>query len=71
MEKIRKFLKEEEGVIAVEYALLTGLIGLGLYCVIFTWAGSIANLFYKLTNLGNGINFNCASPGQYDSSYIP
>jgi len=48
VEKIRKFLKEEEGVIAVEYALITGFIGLGLVAVIGVWQQQLQSLFNSL-----------------------
>ena len=63
MEKIRKFLKEEEGVIAVEYALITGFIGLGLVAVVAAWETQLHNLFNKLAaSLSYDIGGSWCSP---------
>ena len=64
MEKIRKFLKGKEGVIAVEYALITGFIGLGLVAVISAWESQLHSIFTQLTNfLSQDGTYWCTPPG--------
>ena len=45
LEKIKNFVKEEEGATMVEYALLVALIGAALVAIITTLRGSIGELF--------------------------
>ncbi|MGD0230341.1 MAG: Flp family type IVb pilin [Syntrophorhabdales bacterium] len=52
MERIKRFLKDEEGVTMIEYALLAGLIAVALVTVIGTLKGNLSTLF---TTIGTSI----------------
>lgn len=53
MEKLTRFLKEEEGASMAEYALLVGLIAVALIAAITAFRGSIINTFNRVTNALN------------------
>jgi len=48
MEKIEKFLKDEEGVTAIEYALLAAVIALGIIVAVGLAKDAIVNVFNKI-----------------------
>ncbi|MDR3566500.1 MAG: Flp family type IVb pilin [Syntrophobacteraceae bacterium] len=50
MEIIKRFLKDEEGAVYVEYALLVGLVALAVVTAVTSLGTGISNLF---TNVGN------------------
>ena len=45
MEKIKKFLKEEEGVTAIEYGLIAAGIGVAIVAVVFLVGTQLNTLF--------------------------
>ena len=45
MEKIKKFLKDEEGVTAIEYGLIAAGIGVAIVVVVFLVGTQLNNLF--------------------------
>lgn len=56
MNKFAHFLKDESGATAIEYALLAGLIGVGIVSAAGTLTGSIGTLFGKITTKLNALN---------------
>jgi len=56
MELINRFIAEEQAADATEYALLIGLIALGIVVALGTFAGSLGNAFGNIgTSLGNHV----------------
>nr|WP_321454537.1 Flp family type IVb pilin [uncultured Cohaesibacter sp.] len=54
MKKFAHFLKDDSGATAIEYALLAGLIGVGIVAAATTLSSAITGLFEKIsTALGN------------------
>ncbi|SFN92363.1 pilus assembly protein Flp/PilA [Cohaesibacter marisflavi] len=53
MNKFTHFLKDESGATAIEYALLAGLIGVGIMAAASTLAGGVSTL---MTNVGNKLS---------------
>ncbi|WP_081077200.1 Flp family type IVb pilin [Burkholderia pseudomultivorans] len=49
---IKRFLKEEDGVTAIEYGLIAGLIAVGIVAGVSSIGGSLSNMF---SNLGSCI----------------
>jgi pilus assembly protein Flp/PilA len=49
LQKIKNFLKDDEGATMVEYALLVALIGVALIVVIQGLRGGIGNVFTNAT----------------------
>jgi pilus assembly protein Flp/PilA len=45
MEKIKKFLKEEEGVTAIEYGLIAAGIGVAIVATVFLVGNQLNKLF--------------------------
>ena len=50
IDKIKSFIKDEEGQSAVEYALVIGIIVLGLVAAFGVLSGSITNLINTAAN---------------------
>ncbi len=50
---LTSFIKDEEGVSAVEYALLLGMITVAIAVVINTYRSDLSNVF---VNAGNSVN---------------
>jgi pilus assembly protein Flp/PilA len=49
MEKIKRFLKEEEGVTVIEYAVIAGLIIVASIVIITTLGGQIQAVFQRVS----------------------
>jgi Flp pilus assembly pilin Flp len=49
MEKIKRFLKEEEGMETVEWAVMAGLIAAATVTIIVTLSGQITAAFQRLS----------------------
>ena len=47
---IRRFLRDEEGVTAIEYALMAALIALAIVGAVLLLGGKLANLFNLIGN---------------------
>ncbi len=53
LNKIMKFLKDEEGASAVEYGLIVGLVAVAAVAVLLTMGGNLSTLFDTVaTKLG-------------------
>ncbi|MFM0199169.1 Flp family type IVb pilin [Paraburkholderia fungorum] len=52
---IQQFLREEDGVAAIEYGLLAGLIAVGIIAAATTLGTDISSLFTKIATKLNGI----------------
>ncbi|MFL9859962.1 Flp family type IVb pilin [Paraburkholderia madseniana] len=52
---IQQFLREEDGVAAIEYGLLAGLIAVGIITAATTLGTDISALFTKIANKLNGV----------------
>ncbi len=50
MEKIKRFLKGEEGVTAIEYGLIAALIALAIIAAVTTIGGSLNTTFTKVSS---------------------
>jgi pilus assembly protein Flp/PilA len=50
MEKLLKFLKDEEGATAVEYGLLVALIAAAIVGIVLTLGGKIKDAFQTITD---------------------
>lgn len=62
LQKIRRFLKNEDGASAVEYGLIIGLIAVALILVLTTLGGGLGNLFQNVCDqLPNGV---CGGGGE-------
>ncbi len=48
MQKIKKFLKDEEGVTAIEYALIAAVIALGLLATLQSVRTAIMSVFNNI-----------------------
>ncbi|MCV6575258.1 MAG: Flp family type IVb pilin [Cohaesibacter sp.] len=48
MKNFARFMKDESGATAIEYALLAGLIGVGIVAAAETLEGSITALFDRI-----------------------
>jgi len=57
---IKRFLKEETGVTAIEYGLIAGLIAVAIVAGVSSIGGSLGNMF---TNLGKCITSPSATDG--------
>ncbi|CAE6754581.1 MULTISPECIES: Flp family type IVb pilin [Paraburkholderia] len=55
---IQQFLREEDGVAAIEYGLLAGLIAVGIITAATLLGTDISNLFNKIAGKLNGIAVN-------------
>ncbi|MDN0085047.1 Flp family type IVb pilin [Crenobacter sp. SG2305] len=51
-EMLKRFIRDERGVSAIEYGLIAGLIAAGLVGVLTTLGGDIKDLF---TSIGNAL----------------
>jgi len=52
MNKLLRFMKDEEGVTAIEYALIASLIALAIIAAVTSVGSSIINIFTRVsTNL--------------------
>lgn len=49
MEKLTRFLKDEEGAIGVEYALITGGVALAIAAAVFALGASLSGWFGSVT----------------------
>ena len=54
MERIRKFFRDEEGISAVEYALLLALIGAGIAAAAFALGGQVTTNITSATTALQG-----------------
>jgi pilus assembly protein Flp/PilA len=54
MEKLKKFLKKEEGVTAIEYGLIAAGIGVAIAAIVFTVGDSLNTLFTTVSNCLGG-----------------
>jgi pilus assembly protein Flp/PilA len=52
MEKIKKFLKEEDGVTAIEYTLIAAVIALGIFAAVGLVQGWITTNLTAVSGLG-------------------
>lgn len=50
MESIKKFLKGEEGVTAIEYGLIAAGIAVAVIAVVFILGGKISSAFQSVAN---------------------
>ena len=50
MEKIWKFIKDEDGLESVEYAIIAGLIVIGIVAAISTIGTNVASIFSDLAS---------------------
>nr|WP_320143555.1 Flp family type IVb pilin [uncultured Cohaesibacter sp.] len=55
MNKFTHFLKDESGATAIEYALLAGLIGVGIMAAASTLGGGISSLMNSIAGKLSGI----------------
>ena len=55
MKLFARFLKDESGATAIEYALLAGLIGVGIVAAAGTLEDAISGLFTRLGTALNGV----------------
>ncbi len=53
MELIKRFLKEEEGVTAIEYGLIAALIAVAIITILIAVGTSLNDIF---TRVNNGLN---------------
>ena len=53
---IRRFVKEEEGVAAAEYAIMLGMVAAALITVVVTFRESIEGVFTRTSGTLNGVN---------------
>jgi len=58
MEKLLRFLKEENGVTAIEYALIASVVALGILVALLFLRNSLRN---KYNTIANTVNTNYAS----------
>jgi pilus assembly protein Flp/PilA len=49
MEKIKKFLQDEEGVTAIEYGLIAAGIGVAIVTIVFLVGAQLNSLFSKVS----------------------
>ena len=49
MEKLLKFLKDEEGIVAIEYALIALLIAVGIYAAVEGLGEKLVTVFGTIT----------------------
>ena len=54
MKKLKRFLKDEEGVVMIEYALIGALIGVALIFVLKLTANSIGNILNDIRSALDG-----------------
>ncbi|MEN6421948.1 MAG: Flp family type IVb pilin [Smithella sp.] len=50
MEFIKKFLKDEEGVTAIEYGLIAAGIAVAIAAIVFTLGGNIRDAFTEVSD---------------------
>jgi pilus assembly protein Flp/PilA len=67
---IKRFIKEENGVTAIEYGLIAGLIAVAIVAGVTSIGGSLGNMF---TNLGTCISSpstasNCSTSSIFKSA---
>jgi pilus assembly protein Flp/PilA len=57
--KLMKFLRDEDGVTAIEYGLIAGLVAVALVVAVGSMTGGLSTIFsdlgVKLTNLGGKV----------------
>lgn len=51
----RRFLRDEEGVTAIEYGLIAALIALAIIVGATALGGGLNNLFQRIANILNGL----------------
>lgn len=49
MEKLLKFLKDEEGIVAIEYALIALLIAVAIVATVTALGGELKTVFTNIT----------------------
>jgi pilus assembly protein Flp/PilA len=54
MSALKRFLKNEDGVTAIEYGLIAALIGVAIIGVVGTVGGSLKNTFTSVSNSLDG-----------------
>ena len=54
-DQIAKFLHEEDGVTALEYGLIAGLVAVALIAGIGLMTGAIQNIFTRITTALNAV----------------
>ena len=54
MEKLVKFLKDEEGVTAIEYGLIAALVGVAAIAALTTLGGNLTTLFGTVRDHSRG-----------------
>ena len=62
MEKFKKFIKDENGLETVEYAIIAGLIVVGTIVTITAIGGKVATVFTSLNTADPGILINLLPP---------
>ena len=50
MKSVKRFLKEEEGVTAIEYGLIAALIAMAIVGAVSYAGGNLSNLFYQIAS---------------------
>jgi len=50
MKKLINFLKEEDGVTAIEYGLIAALISVAIITILGTMSGSLQTIFQKISD---------------------
>jgi len=54
LQKVMKFMRDEEGATAVEYGLIVGLIAVAIVTILFSIGGNLSTLFTTVnTKLGS------------------
>ena len=55
MKKLMRFLKDDEGVTAIEYGLIAALIAVTIIAIVTTVGGSLVGIFGEVDDGLNGI----------------
>ncbi len=53
MQFFKRLWKEEEAVSATEYGIIAAIIAIGLITILFTFRGSLRNMFTRASNATN------------------
>jgi pilus assembly protein Flp/PilA len=53
LQRIKRFWKEEEAVSATEYGIIAAIIAVGLITILFTFRGSLRNMFGRASTAVN------------------
>jgi pilus assembly protein Flp/PilA len=62
MEAIKRFFKGEEGVTAIEYALIAAGIAVAILAIVFTLGDNISNVFQSVSDSVGGAGGGEAPP---------